>query len=376
MFADVVAALEGLGVSTTFICMRHDNIDSDFAIRTLQSLQRFDGPKFLFDFNGKTNLHVPHQGRQLSLLKEFKIPRLVQLIDHPVIHESYLRMDQYRTAWAVVARHHVPLARELVGGGPTTFLPHGGPGLPSPRPSVPSARAIELLFCGNIRGAVPLEDVTAQVGLSDPSLHRAVEAAVEAHIEAHIPLSTALIENFRRIGFPQDRVQFSRIYGAIDGWVVAEQRRAMLAALPADSKLVLCGTVPSDLRLPNATQVRGPITFADFLDLLGNARILLNSRTTFRDGAHERVFYGLSRGAAVITDSREYLAEDAAELPLGFFTHPGDLPDAIEQLHQRNAGRGPDRLDEEGACYLKRHSWRTRLEAALRFMVEQDVLQV
>jgi hypothetical protein len=76
----------------------------------------------------------------------------------------------------------------------------------------------------------------------------------------------------------------------------------------------------------------------------------------YRDGAHERVFYGLSRGAAILSDSSRFLAEaEAARAGIAFF--PED-PAALDDLV---AGLLASPLDDTVAAgrrwYADRHTW-------------------
>jgi len=235
MASEVAAAFESLGVATTLICLRHDNIDLEIVIRTLRSLEAHDGPKFFFDFNGKVNVHMPHEAerRQVNLLKEFKIPRFVQLLDHPAIHHTYLKMDHYKTAWGVVAPHHQAMAQSLAHSDVVTFAPHGGPPVPSNRPPMPSARPIEMLFCGNIGEIPPLKDFVGGI-VADPRIRDVLERAIGSHLEERQHLSDALTAAFHNVGLTLDATQFANAYATIDQWMVAERRQTMLASLPED----------------------------------------------------------------------------------------------------------------------------------------------
>lgn len=368
MMGDIAAALEGLGVATEYLCMRHDNIDVEFVNRLLAGLRGFAGPKFLFDFNGKMNPHLPHEGRQLSLIKEFRIPRLVQMLDHPLLQEQYFRHEHFRTAYGVVARHHVAALGAVAPGAPGFYMPHGGPSAPRYL-TPPPARDIELLFCANVGAATSRDELAAASGLADPALRPALDGAIGAHIEERRPLSEALADCLAAVGLVLPVTDFAARYAVIERWVVAERRRAVLAALPKDAELMLCGSVPRDLALPERTRVTGLVPFADFLDLLGNARTLVNSRSAFRDGAHERVFYAMSRGTAVLTDG-EVDAADAASLRIGSYWLPAEPPGPVlAALAERNAATGPEQLEAERAVYMERHSWTARMSAALGSMI-------
>lgn len=376
MASEIAAALEALGVATTFICLRHDNIDLEIVIRALRSLQSHEGPKFFFDFNGKVNIHMPHgtEKRQVNLFKEFNIPRFVQLLDHPAIHHTYLVMDHHKTAWGVVAPHHQPVAAALSAGNDVTFAPHGGPAVPINRPPVPASRPIEMLFCGNIADIQPLKDFVGGI-VVDPKIREAIERAIAAHLEEGQHLSNALSASFLEVGLILDAAQFANAYAAIDQWVVAERRQTMLASLPKDVNLVLCGSAPAAIEVPNNTRKLGPTEFSNFLNLAGNSQIVVNSRSPFRDGSHERVFYGLSRGAAILTDGNDYLLHSQCGLPIEPYSY-SSIAESVDRIRAQTSQRSEEKYQHELETYGANHTWQTRVGATLDFMIDHKILEI
>ena len=106
----------------------------------------------------------------------------------------------------------------------------------------------------------------------------------------------------------------------------------------------------------------GALPFAKSLSLMAESKILLNYCKIFTHGAHERVFYGLSRGAAVLTDPSAFLEEDFTR-GLGLVEQSGDLT-VIDDLVS-DLCASPDTLDRLRAqgldVYSQRHTWYERM---------------
>lgn len=106
--------------------------------------------------------------------------------------------------------------------------------------------------------------------------------------------------------------------------------------------------------------------FTQALALMAETKVVINSRCTFSRGAHERVFYALSRGAVVATERSTFLERDMDE-GAGMVA----LPTAAEDINALLGGLcdDPARLDRlRGtglATYATRHNWRNRAERLL-----------
>jgi glycosyltransferase involved in cell wall biosynthesis len=87
----------------------------------------------------------------------------------------------------------------------------------------------------------------------------------------------------------------------------------------------------------------------------------------FRNGAHERVFYGLSRGAAILSDYSTLIAAPAEErLGIAIFPQdPAALDDAVADLLTHP-------LDDAVAAgrrwYTQHHTWDHRAQQIIELM--------
>lgn len=102
------------------------------------------------------------------------------------------------------------------------------------------------------------------------------------------------------------------------------------------------------------------------LELMNQSKIVLNTMTWFKQGAHDRIFNGMIAGAAVVSDCSKYVEEIFTnKKQLRLFTLDGmkELPGMVKALleHPRVAQDLADCGYEETRC---RHMWTNRLRDA------------
>ena len=109
---------------------------------------------------------------------------------------------------------------------------------------------------------------------------------------------------------------------------------------------------------------RGKVLAPQILPLMNDSKIVLNTMTWFKAGAHDRIFNGMLAGAAVVTDDSEYLLRefrDGGELTMFSLNEIGSLPERVFGLFgnmeeaQALANRGYQAAKE-------RHTWKSRVE--------------
>ncbi len=128
--------------------------------------------------------------------------------------------------------------------------------------------------------------------------------------------------------------------------------------------------------------IHEPIPYEQVLDILRETKILLNASPWAKNGAHERIFYGLSCGALVFTNENIYLKEnfiDGENIVLYQANDPAGLNQKINEYlsddkkREAVAARGRE-------CVEKNHTWECRargliadLEPILKHMKEEQV---
>ena len=86
----------------------------------------------------------------------------------------------------------------------------------------------------------------------------------------------------------------------------------------------------------------GKVDAKDVLPYMCKSKIVLNTMTWFKDGAHDRVFNGMLCGAAVVSDTSQYLEEQFVnhkEIEMFSLHQLMELPSMVEDLLQQDERR-------------------------------------
>lgn len=107
------------------------------------------------------------------------------------------------------------------------------------------------------------------------------------------------------------------------------------------------------------------------LPLMNDAKIVLNTMTWFKAGAHDRIFNGMLAGAAVVTDDSSYLQReftDGRELVMFSLKEMKSLPERVFELfgHMQSAQQMADRGYQAAK---EKHTWKNRAE-----FIEEEIL--
>ncbi|MCR4798313.1 MAG: glycosyltransferase [Lachnospiraceae bacterium] len=111
----------------------------------------------------------------------------------------------------------------------------------------------------------------------------------------------------------------------------------------------------------------GKVSATEVFDYMKRSKVVLNTLTWFKDGAHDRIFNGLLCGAAVVSDESVYL-KGLGEVPgihLFELKHLNCLPDLVRSILSDETERRTEAA--AGRAYvLHHHTWKQRLEEILR----------
>jgi len=322
----------------------------------LQRAERDGRPFFAIDGNQKIKL--PAGIRKFSWMVDHPCSRLGDLVGASA--------EDVVLGW--VDASHLAAAASFGLPFRSGFLPHAGTE-PVPAPLAMDDRDIDLLFAGGL--AEPLER-TAWLA-ANPSIPAVVLDVIFETVrlldqgQPVLPLFVAVaaghgIDVARQIPADVLCTMIGKILTASE----TSRRCAILAALPDSVRIgVASAHLPTVLRgRPNITHLGFIDDFAEIRRLMARSRIVLNCTNKFPDGAHERVWYGMAEGAAVLTDASRYLERDFAHgRDILYLPRHGDLTQVVGEITQLVAD--PLRLgrivDAARPVYSAGHTWRSRL---------------
>ncbi|HEY1502797.1 MAG TPA: glycosyltransferase [Stellaceae bacterium] len=355
MFCDLADALRRLGVYTRAVVDVPQAPNVALAHGLVGELRDYDGPRFIIDVNAKSRLTgQAADGGAVFIHDAWNIPRVSIFESNPIHNLSQLEHRPRNLAITVIDDAHrrvfetFAIAPRAIG-----FLPHAGP--PPLAHILPMAeRPIDVLFIGNVKDVLSPDEWVAQLACLDALKTAALHVIARRWEPADDDTATMLAGVLKEDGIAAEPRRDLALAATIELYVNNLKRRELLGAL-RHHRVVVCGEVETRLSHVETISVTGPQSFSSALQLMDNAKLVLNTMP-FRSGAHERVFYGLSRGAAILSDYSRLLVEPAmAQAGIAFFPRdPAALDDAIAALLEAPL----DEAVAEGRhWYGERHTW-------------------
>lgn len=332
--------------------------------RQFAQVSKHSGRRLVIDENSEHNYRT--DGR--SLYDVWNLPRFSFITDNPVRKLEQLKAFPDVGLAGVVDLDFLEIWDEFnfPGRGAIPF-PHGGP---DALPQVPTTaeRDIDVLLVGNVSSALSTDDwLTASAG-SDPILRGAYERALDRSVTGDEALWRILRTEFADAGIAADADFVAGGVCHLETHLIALRRREILHALKG-RKVVYHGNLEEGVTLSVSedVEVNDIMPFQDVVDLMMRSKIVLNISPSFRNGAHERVFYGLSRGAFILAEPTRFLRREMEE-DLGVAFLPYDVSEvmkAVDAILDR-----PDAdLDAMRARavehYQKTHTWGQRVDVML-----------
>jgi hypothetical protein len=363
--ADIGAAFNALGVPTRTLLHASDYPNPALMQALVLQLKTGGMRGFVFNCNAKDELLLGRDalGRPLTIHDAWKIPLLALVVDHPAVQfEALKRAPEHAVIGLVDEGHLAFFDRAGLRPRARVFCPHGGPE-PLAEQREARDRSIDLLFVGGVVDPGPSAPWLDRVAGSDRRRRAALTAAFEAVYDGGIEVYQAIAGAFESRGLDAAPAAVAGLVAAVDERATEVRRLEVLRAM-TDRRVVILGAAPIPALAHH--DMRGPSLFPQSLRAMADARILINSRWTYGRGAHERLFYGLSRGAVGATEASSFLAEDL-DRGLGMVALPKD-PSRINDL-LAGLCEDPDRIDAlrvRGlAEYPARHTWRERMTRML-----------
>lgn len=354
-------ALEKQGVSTPLIDL--DNMDRSAFFKAIYA----SPPDYTLAFNGLQAISSGH-----FLCDELEIPHIAWLVDsahytlefakspfHVLIAPDQKSADMFHEAGAKQA-HFLPHAFEASLAAPSD-----------------SARTIPIVFLGSLMDPLEIEALWKQhlpedvvkglVDVCDKTLDekdQTYQEAFEYLLEEHFAFFSTLTEE-----------KTTQLAISLDGFIRAKDRINLLKALQG-LPVHIYGNCLSNrnwgdfLDLSNGNYSIFPaVNFDAAIDIMKNAKIVLNSSPMFKTGAHERIFYGLGLGAAVLTNetpwNQHHFSKD--ELLVYSPARQSQVYDQISDLLNH-----PKKLCEIAfngqKKVLKEHTWDVRATQLLQIL--------
>lgn len=314
------------------------------------------------------NLDLP-DGR--NIWEAYRIPYLNILMDHPFHYEKPLRKAPDTSVVLCTDRNHVKYIRRFFQNiRQTDFLPHAGVELYCKHKPL-TERKIDVLYAG----ALPIYTVAKMIPdfTSIPEVDGDALAQNVLDELVHHPEKTTetVIEGYLRSirnDISEQRIQEIIVkMRFLDSYATSFFReQAVRILVESGISVTAYGTGWNQCDWSDNPYLNygGKVLAPQILPLMNDSKIVLNTMTWFKAGAHDRIFNGMLAGSAVVTDDSTYLRReftDGKELVMFSLKDLATLPERVFDLfgHMKST----QEMADCGYLAAKTgHTWKSRAE--------------
>ncbi|MCM3389783.1 glycosyltransferase [Ureibacillus chungkukjangi] len=332
---------------------------------------------FFLGFNGMgIDLKVGEQ----SLYDLLNVPYIAAMVDHPHIHLKRLTTSMNQLYVAVLDEGHQEFLKNYFPANhiQSYFLwpPGGNHNLSKPivqhtEEDFIEKRDIPVLFTGSFRG-IPQRSWKDNAAAIVKILDNVADVILD-HDTLNFEEGLDLVLKSKGIELSvQQKNKLYQLMPQVNNFVHSSRRYNFLDTLAkADIPLHLYGQGWESMKEKwSSFLIQEEGSFAQTLDLLPRAKIVLNTNTHFVNGAHERVFAAMINGAAVLTDVSTYYEKKLKQDESILFYKWSELKQAPKTIETY--------LENQSALYkiasqgqqlaLENHSWKVRALEILDFI--------
>ncbi len=315
----------------------------------------------------------------LNIWDQYQIPFYNILMDHPFHYKTALDRAPEQMILLCMDRNHVEYVKRFFPNiKRVAFFPHAGIELQKKDVAyagescyVPiEERKIDVLYAGGL-SRYAAEGLIPDLGsIREFDAFELVKNALEKLINNPELTTEYVIEqclqeinfkiNDKKLG---ETIAELRFLDALAVSFYREQAVRILAENGVTVTVFGVGWDRCEWESPNVVYA-GVTSPAQILELMNQSKIVLNTMTWFKQGAHDRIFNGMLAGAAVVSDRSEYVEEiftNGKQLQLFSLDGIKELPEIVQSLlqHPRVAQDMADCGYEETR---RRHMWINRLQ--------------
>lgn len=299
------------------------------------------------------------------------IPCINILVDHPFcFHESLLDAPANGRIFCIDRNHVRYIRRFYPQLSQVGFLPHGGIEAAQEHPPI-GARGTDVLYMGGLSRKYAEQTEKELADMMDPVLERTAEEVYWKLIREPWRCTEEVMEETLRendVVLEEDLLrEVISCLRYVEQYAVSYYREKVIRTLIENGVHVtlfgdgweICDWIDH----PNL-EYGGTVPAEEAVAKMRDAKLVLNTMTWFKDGAHERVFNGILAGAVCVTEASDYIEEcfeDGVDAVF-FRLHEIDLlPERIRRLLE-----DPDHMQaiaDRGYRKAKAaHTWKHRME--------------
>lgn len=306
-----------------------------------------------------------------NIWDRYQVPFYNVMMDHPFHYKKALDSAPEQMILLCMDWNHMEYVKRFFPHiQKVEFFPHAGIEVPAKANLRMNERKIDVLYAGGLSRSAA-EGLIPDLGkIVEFDAFALVQRALERLISEPDNTTELVIEqclgdmnlrfNNEELGAIISELRF------VDAFAVSFYREQMIRILVENGITVTVfgtGWNRCEWEHPNLVY-GGELPPSQILELMKQSKIVLNTMTWFKRGAHDRIFNGMLAGAAVVSDSSAYLQEhftNGHELRMFSLKDMRGLLDTVEDLleHTEEAQRMADCGYQVA---FQEHRWKNRLQ--------------
>lgn len=306
-----------------------------------------------------------------NVWESFEIPYINILMDHPFHFQNPLR-DAPSTAIVLCTdRNHVKYIRRFYKNiRQVDFLPHAGVELGRKHKPL-KERNIDVLYAGalpiyTVSKMIP--DLSVMYGVDTKKMTPEILQELVRHPDK--TTESAIEEYVKAEGYQLTEIELADLITQmrfLDSYATSffrEQAVRILVESGIEVTAYGVGWNQCDWSDTPYLKYGGKVLAPQILPLMNDAKVVLNTMTWFKAGAHDRIFNGMLAKAAVVTDDSTYLqreVKDGKELVMFKRTELAMLPERVFDLFG-HMERAQEIADCGYEAAKREHTWKNRAE--------------
>ncbi len=203
------------------------------------------------------------------------------------------------------------------------------------------------------------------------ALDHAAETTLSDQETSYVQAFVQALDHQIQFGLDPRKIDYFEILDELERYIRGKDRNELLLSIK-DAKVDLFGAGKECwqkyIKNNKNITLHNPVNFDEALDVMRKSKIVLNSCAWIKNGAHERIFYGLGCKSLVITNENIYTRENFTDGKNIVFYQHGKWGEVNEKVNYYLANESErQKVVEQGhKIVMENHTWDVRANMLLK----------
>lgn len=268
---------------------------------------------FIFFLNGVMADLVYEDGTLVQ--NNFSAPCISMFFEHPLYYSARLKSELHRFYALFVDENHVEYAKRFYPNlTAVKMLPQGGMRVESGRMVPYEKRHMDVLFTGSYENPEDIMEEIKQIsGMGQVIIMNIIEQMISnTDVTIEKGLENFLEENGISLTDEEFR-KYMELMAYADRYIRALYRNLVIMSLVKNNiKVHVFGTGWNKFKCGNPGNIilGGAVEAGSCMELMANAKMVLNVMPWHKKGSHERIYNAMLNGAVAVTDESTFLTKE------------------------------------------------------------------